>query len=125
MLSEMFWRLQPALPQGGGGAGGASGASPSGNSVQGCGMQAGMLAVMFAVFYFLMIRPQQKRAREQEAMLKALKPGDIVRTTGGIRGEIVDIQEKEITLLVAEKVKLNVLRSHVTGAETSSRPGSA
>lgn len=80
-------------------------------------MQAGLLGVMFVIFYFLLIRPQQKRQREQDTMLKALKPGDHVRTTGGIRGEIVDLNDREITLLVAEKVKLNVLRSHVGGVE--------
>lgn len=114
MISEMFWRLQPAAPQGGGAPGGAAPGAPG---PQGCAMQAGLLAVMFVVFYFLLIRPQQKRAREQESMLKALKPGDYVRTTGGIRGEIVDINDREVTLLVAEKVKLNVLRSHVGGVE--------
>jgi len=108
--------MQPAAS--GAGAAGSGGAAPgAGPGPQGCGMQVGMLAVMFVVFYFLLIRPQQKRAREQEALLKALKPGDIVRTTGGIRGEIVDINDREITLLVAEKVKLNVLRSHVAGTE--------
>ena len=79
-----------------------------------------MIAVMFGVFYFLLIRPQQKRQREADDMLKALRKGDKVRTSGGIRGEIVDLTENEVTLLIADKVKINVLRSHIAsraGAE--------
>jgi preprotein translocase subunit YajC len=72
-----------------------------------------LMAVMFGVFYFLLIRPQQKRQRELDDMLKALKRGDKVRTTGGIRGEIVEFTDSEVTLLIADKVKINVLRSHI------------
>jgi preprotein translocase subunit YajC len=71
------------------------------------------LVVMFGVFYFLLIRPQQKRQRETDALLKALRKGDKVRTSGGIRGEIVDLTDTECTLLIADKVKVNVLRSHI------------
>lgn len=76
-----------------------------------------MIAVMFAVFYFLLIRPQQKRAKEQAAMLAALTKGTIVRTTGGIRGEITQIDEREATLLVADRTRINVLRSAIAGPE--------
>jgi preprotein translocase subunit YajC len=78
------------------------------------------LALMFGIFYFLLIRPQQKRQRETDNLLKALKKGDKVRTSGGIRGEILDLTDNEVTLLIADKVKINVLRSHVAsrlGAE--------
>jgi preprotein translocase subunit YajC len=68
---------------------------------------------MFVLFYFLMIRPQQKKQREMDDMLKALRRGDIVRTSGGIRGEIVDISDRDVTLLIADKVKINVLRAHI------------
>ena len=80
---------------------------------QGASSQMVMLAVMFAVFYFLLIRPQQKKQREIDDMLKALKKGDKVRTSGGIRGEIVDLTDTDVNLLVADKVKINVLRSHI------------
>ena len=72
-----------------------------------------LLPLMFALFYFLMIRPQQKKQRETDEMLKALKRGDIVRTSGGIRGEITDISDADVTLLIADKVKINVLRAHI------------
>jgi preprotein translocase subunit YajC len=96
-----------APSSGGGGAGGM----PPG--CQGASSQMVMLAVMFAVFYFLLIRPQQKKQREIDDMLKALKKGDKVRTSGGIRGEIVDITDTDVNLLIADKVKINVLRSHI------------
>ena len=78
-------------------------------------LQLLLLPLMFGLFYFLMIRPQQKRQRETDDMLKALKRGDIVRTSGGIRGEIVEITDTDVNLLIADKVKINVLRSHIAG----------
>lgn len=82
-------------------------------------MQLLMLALMFGVFYFLLIRPQQKRQREVDNLLKSLKKGDMVRTSGGIRGEIVDLTEQEATLLIADKVKINILRSHVASKQAA------
>jgi preprotein translocase subunit YajC len=76
-------------------------------------LQLLLLPLMLGVFYFLMIRPQQKRQRETDDLLKALKRGDIVRTSSGIRGEITDLSDADVTLLIAEKVKINVLRSHI------------
>ncbi|NCQ60178.1 MAG: preprotein translocase subunit YajC [Myxococcales bacterium] len=78
-----------------------------------------MIALMFAVFYFLLIRPQQKRQKAQEAMLSALAKGVVVRTTGGIRGEITQIDEREVTLLVADRTRINVLRSAIAGPEAA------
>jgi preprotein translocase subunit YajC len=72
-----------------------------------------LMAVVFGVMYFLLLRPQQKRQRELDDLLKALKKGDKVRTTGGIRGEIVELTDTEVSLLIADKVKINVLRSHI------------
>ncbi|MBN1653590.1 MAG: preprotein translocase subunit YajC [Deltaproteobacteria bacterium] len=87
----------------------------------GCG-QGGIeslipLFIMFAVLYFLLIRPQQKRQKTTETMLKALRVGDKVRTSSGIRGEIVDLREQEVDLLIADKVRINILRSHIAGKE--------
>ena len=87
----------------------------------GCGgggtEQIGLLLLMFAVLYFLMIRPQQKRAKQQETMMGALKKGDIVRTNGGIRGEITTLDERDVTIEVAERTRIKVLRSHVAGLD--------
>jgi preprotein translocase subunit YajC len=72
---------------------------------------------MFAVLYFLMIRPQQKRAKQHDAMMGALKKGDIVRTNGGIRGEITALDERDVTIEVAERTRIKVLRSHIAGLD--------
>ena len=105
--------------------GAPSAGGPSGHGApDGCGGAASsqllLLGVMFGVFYFLLIRPQQKRQREQDDMLKALRRGDKVRTTGGIRGEIADLTDTEVNLIIADKVKINVLRSHI--AQRIERP---
>ena len=87
----------------------------------GCGgggtEQIGLLLLMFAVLYFLMIRPQQKRAKQHEAMMGALNKGDIVRTNGGIRGEITALDERDVTIEVADRTRIKVLRSHVAGLD--------
>ncbi len=73
---------------------------------------------MMVVFYFVLIRPQQKKQKETDALLKSLKKGQKVRTTGGIRGEIVDFKEEngdEVVLMISDRVKVNILRSHVAG----------
>lgn len=117
LLTQMLWLMQPeatsALTTGS--ATGSAPAAPAG------GVQAAPsmwettlpLLVMFAIFYFLLIRPQQKRQKETDEMLKVLRKGDKVRTTGGIRGEITELSDTDVTLQIDAKVKINVLRSHI------------
>jgi preprotein translocase subunit YajC len=69
--------------------------------------------LMFAVFYFLLIRPQQKRQKERNNMLNALQKGDKVVTIGGLHGTIDVITEEKITLKVAENVKMVFERTAV------------
>jgi preprotein translocase subunit YajC len=86
----------------------------------GCGggtEQIGFLLLMFAVLYFVMIRPQQKRAKQHEQMLGDLKKGDMVRTNGGIRGEVTALDERDVTLEIADRTRVKVLRSHVAGLD--------
>jgi preprotein translocase subunit YajC len=112
---EFLWWLQPE--EAGGAAGAAGEAGPAGAGGSGCVANLGIMLLMLLVFYFLLIKPQQKRQREHDAMLKALRKGAVVRTTGGIRGEITDLTDREATLLIADRVKINVLRSNIAGAE--------
>ncbi len=91
--------------------GGASGA-PTGC---GGGLQMLPLALMFVVMYFLLIRPQQKKAKEHQGMVNALQKGDMVITRGGVIGKISGIQDNVLTLEVQEKVRIRVLRSYVEG----------
>lgn len=77
----------------------------------------GLILLMFAALYFLMIRPQQKRAKEHEALMGGLKKGDIVRTNGGIRGEITTLDERDITIEIADRTRIKVLRTHIAGLD--------
>ena len=123
ILLELLVVLQSAVV---GDGAGAPAAVPSAGAPAAQAAQAGppgyfniiFIVGMFAVMYFLMIRPQQKRAKETEEMLKSLKKGALVRTTGGIRGEIFDINDRDAVLIIADKVKINVLRAHIAGPET-------
>jgi len=73
-----------------------------------------MMAALFAIFYFLLIRPQQKKQKEIKKMLAEITYGDSVVTTGGIHGKIVAITDEIVTLEVADKVKIKVSRPFIT-----------
>ena len=68
---------------------------------------------LFAVMYFLLIRPQQKQKREREALLRAVKKGDRVVTTSGMHGTVVGLDEHTVTLKVSDQVKLQLDRSAI------------
>lgn len=72
-----------------------------------------MLVGMFAIFYFLLIRPQQKKAKEHRSFLENLKRGDRIVTSGGIVGEITGINDQILTVEIADKVKVEVSRAYV------------
>ena len=86
-------------------AGEAAASFPSGTLVQ--------LAVIFLIFYFLLIRPQQKKVKQHEAMLHALKKGDKIITGGGIVGKIVSTDETEVEIEIAHNTTIKILRSTV------------
>lgn len=71
------------------------------------------LIIIFVIFYFLLIRPQSKRAKEQKAMVAALAKGDEIVTSGGILGRITELDDSFVTLEVSEGVKINLQRSAV------------
>lgn len=71
------------------------------------------LGLMFVVFYFLLIRPQQKKAREHQALVSALKVKDRIVTGGGLVGEVVSIKEKTVTVRCGE-AKLEVLKHSIS-----------
>jgi preprotein translocase subunit YajC len=84
-----------------------------------------MIVVMIAVFYFLVIRPQQKRQQTQNAFREKLKRGDSVLTTGGILGTIEGLTESMVTLQIANGVKIKVLKSAIAGLFSDSLPTQA
>jgi preprotein translocase subunit YajC len=75
----------------------------------------GFLIAMFAIFYFLIIRPQQKRTKEHKSMLESLSKGDKVVTTGGILGTIIGVRDDVVTLRIEENTKIEVLLSNIAG----------
>jgi preprotein translocase subunit YajC len=72
------------------------------------------LILMFVVMYFLMIRPQQKRAKEQKSMMDALSKGDEVVTAGGILGKVSKVQDTYVTIEVAANTEIVVQKHAVT-----------
>ena len=86
---------------------------PSGAGPASVVTQVLFFAAIFGIFYFLLIRPQQKQRKDRERMLTALKKGDRVVTSSGLYGTIVGINEHTIVLKVADQVKLEFDRSAV------------
>jgi preprotein translocase subunit YajC len=74
-----------------------------------------VMAAMFAVFYFLLIRPQQKKQKEHRQMVEALSAGDEIVTAGGILGKVTEVGEQFLTVEVANNVSIKVQR-HTVGA---------
>jgi preprotein translocase subunit YajC len=72
-----------------------------------------MMVLMFVVLYFLMIRPQQKRAKEHKALLDALTKGDEVVTQGGMAGTVVELRDTFVKVAVAPNVEVLVQRSSI------------
>jgi len=87
-----------------------TGAAPSGGGLP----QILMLVMFVAIFYFMLIRPQQKRAKEAQQMLAKLATGDEVVTSGGVMGRVTDINDNIVTLEIADGVRVKVQKSAVT-----------
>ena len=71
------------------------------------------MVLIFAIFYFLLIRPQAKERRRHEEMLTKVKKGDEIVTNGGIIGTIVHVEEKRLTIKTAENTRITVDRSRI------------
>ena len=91
-------------------AGDPSQSAPGGGNM----MMIGVYALFIGGFYFLMIRPQQKKAKETARKQSELKTGDRVATSAGIIGKVVSIDDKSVTLQVSESVKIPFQRQHIT-----------
>jgi preprotein translocase subunit YajC len=73
------------------------------------------MVLMVAIFYFLLIRPQQKKAKEHKALLDNLKKGDRVITNGGVIGTIVNLDDQIVNLEIADKVRIELGRPYIAG----------
>ncbi len=73
------------------------------------------IILIFVIFYFLLIRPQQTRAQDHRSLLSNLKVGDQILTSGGIYGKITGLREDVITIEISDKVRVKVNRSNIAG----------
>jgi preprotein translocase subunit YajC len=78
-------------------------------------------AAIILIFYFLIIRPQNKKRKETEKMLSALKKGDKIVTIGGIHGTVQSVKDSTVIIKVDENVKMEFLRSAVSSVVTASK----
>ena len=90
-----------------------------GQQAEGSGMEGiVMLLIMFAIFYFLLIRPQQKRAKQHKELIDSLKAGDQVITAGGLHGKVIAVQDTLATVEIASGVRVKINRGSIIGTKT-------
>ncbi|MEJ8545700.1 preprotein translocase subunit YajC [Brevibacillus borstelensis] len=83
------------------------------------------IIIMFVIFYFLLIRPQQKRQKQRNAMLSSIKKGDKVVTIGGVHGTIQDLSDDTVTLRIAHNVHVTFDRGAINNVVSSSNEPAA
>ena len=88
-------------------------------------MQIAPIVLMVVLFYFMLIRPQQKRAKEHQAMLGNLKRGDNVVLSSGILGKIVRVEDKEVGVEIAQGVTVKVVKGMITEVRAKGEPAPA
>ena len=97
-----------AYAMGAGGAGGGAGGSG--------GLGAFLpLIIIFAIFYFLLIRPQQRKAKQHKQLLSELRKGDKVVSSGGLHGVITGMSDEVLTVEISPKVRVKISRSSIAG----------
>lgn len=97
-------------------------AAPPQGGAAGGGMMAQFqglipLVFMFAIFYFLLIRPQQKKAKEHRALLDALKKGDQIVTAGGMHGKVTALDDQVVTLEIAPGVNVRINKGYIASVK--------
>jgi len=95
--------------------GGGQAQGPAGCAGAGGTQSLIFMVLMIAVFYFMLIRPQQKKAKDHQNFLGGLKKGDQVVTRGGMIGRITGVSDTTVTLEIQEKVRVRVLKSYIEG----------
>jgi len=92
-------------------------------SPMGGGIEAFLpLILIFVVFYFLLIRPQQKRMKKHKEMLSAVRRGDRIVTNGGVIGTVTRVHDAELTVEIAEGVRVKVMRDMVANVLAKTEP---
>lgn len=103
-----------AYAMGQGGAQGASGAGGFASFIP--------LILMFVIFYFLLIRPQQKKSKDHRELISNLKKGDRIITSGGIYGRITAVSDTMLTVEISDRVRVKLNRSNVAGLAQAAAP---
>ena len=103
--------VTPAFAQAAGGAGAAGGL-----------VSFVPIVLIFAIMYFLMIRPQQKKVKEHRAMVEALRRGDQVVTQGGLIGKVVKVTDAEAEIEIAPNVKVKVIKATIAQVMSKTEP---
>ncbi len=84
------------------------------------------LILIFAIMYFLLIRPQQKKVKEHQAMVAALRRGDMVVTQGGIIGKVSKVKDDgELEIEIADNVRVRVMRATIVQVLSKTEPAAA
>lgn len=119
LLTRMMFQQAPAPGPGAGDPAAAPGI------MEALGQQLLFIVPIVAIFYFLLIRPQNQRAKKHRELLAALKKGDTVVTSGGIIGKVFKIADDEVTLDTGEGGKLRVLRGMIMDVRNRGEPAPA
>ena len=88
-------------------------------------IQIAPILLMVVLFYFMLIRPQQKRAKEHQTMLSNLKRGDSVVLSSGVLGKIVRVEDKEVGVEIAQGVTVKVVKGMITEVRAKGEPAAA
>lgn len=97
-------------------------AAPAASPGGGLMMQLVMFLPLILIFYFLLIRPQQQRAKKHTAMVASIKRGDTIVTTGGLIGKVNKVSDTEISVDLAENVRVRVIKGMVIEVRNKSEP---
>jgi preprotein translocase subunit YajC len=93
------------------------------NDLVGLGSPLSMMVVVTVIFYFLLLRPQQKRAKDHQELVKNLRRGDTVVTSGGLVGKVTKVvDDEQVEVEIADGVRVRQVRSMVTGVRSKGEP---
>ena len=95
---------------------------PSAGGPQGLLIQLAPLLLLFVLFYFMLIRPQQKRMKEHQAMIASVKRGDTVVLPSGVIGKVVRVEDAEVGVEIAQGVTVKVVKAMITEVRAKGQP---
>ena len=95
---------------------------PSAGGPQGLLIQLAPLLLLFVLFYFMLIRPQQKRMKEHQAMVTGIKRGDTVVLPSGVIGKVVRVEDAEVGVEIAQGVTVKVIKTMITEVRAKGQP---